>query len=177
MLYPQNSKFLVLGFNGKPHSGKDTACDYLRLHRNVVSHKLAAPLVVAYCAMIGITETEYYMQKELHRSHLIDFSETYVKHSYGRNHWAKLLIPKLLLFPHINCISDLGFIEEVNTLNQWTNLHVIYIDRPNYSDIPDSREDLSYYAVGTILNDGTRAEFHDRVKNFVESLVGFKLEL
>lgn len=150
----------LIGLSGPPRSGKDALGRHLAFeieHRfgfAPMSIALSMPLRLMTFAMIGREYSRHTFErdkdvplKELDgasiRQAMIRLSEEHVKPRYGKGHWARAALNlRHPTNPRIVIITDMGFPEEVEVLEQvygkerclWLQLA-----RPGHSFAGDSR--------------------------------------
>lgn len=151
----------IVGFNGPPNSGKDTAAEMLANHLDSKSDlpvrlvSLSQPLRELAYTMVGFVgsyeDEDYAKFKNTYfpsfgktgRGLMIDISESFLKTTYGETVMVKLLIERNKIFHGVLLIRDCGFQLEVNPLIEWAgreNFYMVRVHRPDTSFDNDSRE-------------------------------------
>lgn len=154
----------VVGFNGPPYSGKDTAAAMLaqKIENEkldptlpIYQDSLSLPLREIVYAMVGrnydpITYDDFKCEKfpqfenRSGRQLMIDVSESFLKPVYGQPIMANLLAARY--DPHskgVLLIRGLGFQCEVDPLCKyfgWGNVRIVHVNRTGHSFSGDSRE-------------------------------------
>lgn len=159
----------VVGFNGPPRSGKDTAA---RMLREVVESRHDIPVMeaslsmplrrIAYamCGWSGEFDgPDYEAFKERFfpqfgkdgRHVMIDVSESFLKQVYGQAIMAEMLIFDIGNFDGLLLIRDYGFQCEAAPLQATfgtRNVYCVQVQRPGTSFDNDSREWVNHHDTG-----------------------------
>lgn len=159
----------VVFFNGPPHSGKDTAIEWLGRRLKFHHLKFAAPLKAQLCALLDCTlewleahkdEPHPALKGGTPRNYLIGLSENFIKPTYGDDFFGHVAADKLRRIRDTSAIlpeqyiffSDSGFHAEavpVVKLVGIQNCMKIEMHRPGKDFSKDSR---SYWSMSGLRN-------------------------
>jgi hypothetical protein len=168
----------VLGFNGPPRAGKDTAMNLFADHVDrsrwinapIIERPLAMPMRKMAFAALGLDYSfdRYETLKDLPcpalagqtiRQFMIALSEEFMKQKFGKEIWCRLWlesIPKN--FNGIVLVPDVGFQVEANfMLNHfgYEDVVIVQVGREGKTFEGDSRENVSADQKFTLTNNGT----------------------
>jgi hypothetical protein len=172
-------------FNGPPRSGKDTAALKLVKYLESGFERFSMPLKASFAAIssshidkFGNVDPYEKTKEEIipwlgvsYRQYQIDMSEKFFKPLYGEFIFGKLLAERLSsmrMYDRI-VIPDSGFAHEVKPLIDKfgeENIKLVRVHRPGFDFTGDSRSYISGVVPDEIdiQNDGTQAEFENKVK-------------
>lgn len=149
----------VVGFNGPPHSGKDTIANALFEALSsehtlpIARDALSMPMRMVGFEMIGedYTDERYAELKDVEHSlfhgdtlrrFMIELSESFIKARYGRDFWARQLherAPILQSTHALMIVSDIGFDEEVQYFERHHDFLLVQLTRNGTDWSKDSR--------------------------------------
>lgn len=162
----------IVGFNGPPRSGKDTAAEMLHaymIERGINPDKiredsLSLPLRHIAYGMCGwrygdSSAPDYEEFKNMHfdefgksgRKLMIDASESFLKPNYGQDIMAKILLRRHFMFDGVLLIKGMGFQCEFQTLAAWEstrNVYIVRVQREGTTFEGDSREWVNHHDSG-----------------------------
>lgn len=182
----------ILGFNGPPRSGKDTvAAEVVKQLEDsgcnlpIHTHSLVETLRDGCAAILGFNGGQKWYEEAKDkpigldgmdltlRQFMIDASEKFLKQTYGKDFWARLLHQRCdhwwARFPSILVITNIGFPDEVSyfTNDRCEHFLNIRLDRPGYDFVNDSRGWVAAQSYGgtdlAVTNDSTPAEAAEHI--------------
>jgi hypothetical protein len=167
----------VIGFNGPPRSGKDTLAGMVAEALNARGagcwiRSLSLPARQMAFGALGLEYTNDYYEAikddhnpRLHcsiRRFMIDFSEKFMRPTYGRDIYGRLLMGQFDERAFANngvlLIPDIGFIEECEYLSDRVgkeNFYLVRAAREGCSFDNDSRSYVNWDSMSAFVNNGS----------------------
>lgn len=188
----------VIGFNGPPRCGKDTAMAMLT---GIIESSSSIPTLIRPLSMpmrlraFGALGLKYsdslyeqlkdkpmsVLQDNTLRRFMIDDSERFMKPTYGQDIWCKLVVESIpKTFDGVVLIPDFGFSHEPKFFEKkygLANVVTAQIERPEKSFTNDSRTWVHGVNRKSLVNDSTLDQLYLRTQILHQSLLdlGWKI--
>lgn len=172
---------MVIIFNGPPGSGKDAACEYLSKTYDYTHMSFKDQLFKETFKFFGVSKGWFMKgyedrsvketpvpqlkvngRKLSRRQAMIYVSEDFLKPKYGKSYFGDILASQINDVTKLYCISDGGFIEELQPIiNKFgtDNITIVQLTRDGCSFSNDSRKYLNGNLVQSfVLETGTKID-------------------